>query len=226
MPLRINLLAEAQALEEMRRRDPVKRAIWVGVLLGLLMLAWSGYLQSKTMLAGRQLHRLESKLTSNTNEYQQVLSSKKKLDDASQKLLKLQQLTTNRFLCASVLDALQHIVVDDIQLLHLQTSQEYVYTEEVKRKTNSDGVEIAKGKPATMLEKITLKLDARDGSEGDQWVKFKTALADCQYFQGVLGKKHEVRVVSAPQQAGKEGEGGKKFLNFSIECKFPEKLRQ
>ena len=28
MPIRINLLAEAQAAEEMRRRDPVKRALW------------------------------------------------------------------------------------------------------------------------------------------------------------------------------------------------------
>jgi len=39
MPIRINLLAESQALEEMRRRDPVKRAIWVGVLVVSLLLA-------------------------------------------------------------------------------------------------------------------------------------------------------------------------------------------
>ena len=39
MPIRLNLLAEAQALEESRRRDPVKRAVWAGVFL-VLALAW------------------------------------------------------------------------------------------------------------------------------------------------------------------------------------------
>lgn len=43
MPIRLNLLAEAQAMEEMRRRDPVKRAIWVGSLLVAVALAWAGY---------------------------------------------------------------------------------------------------------------------------------------------------------------------------------------
>ena len=51
MAIHINLLAESQALEEMRRRDPVKRAIWVGAIVGALVLAWSGYLQVKLMAA-------------------------------------------------------------------------------------------------------------------------------------------------------------------------------
>jgi hypothetical protein len=223
MPLSINLLAEAQALEEMRRRDPVKRAIAVGSLLGALVLIWSGYLQSKTMVAARQLDHMEGKLRSNTNEYQQVLASKKRLDDASQKLAKLQQLTTNRFLSASVLEALQHTIVDDVQLVHFKTDHNYNFTEEVKVKTNSDGVVVAKGKPATVVEKIVLTLEARDSSDGDQWVKFKSAIAECQFFQTVLGKKHEVRVPNPLQQ--QIGTDGKKYSSFTLECTFPEKTR-
>jgi len=41
MPIRLNLLAEAQAAEEARRRDPVKRAIWIGALLVSVVLVWS-----------------------------------------------------------------------------------------------------------------------------------------------------------------------------------------
>ena len=37
MPIRLNLLAEAQAAEEARRRDPVKRAIWLAALIIALM---------------------------------------------------------------------------------------------------------------------------------------------------------------------------------------------
>ena len=223
MPLSINLLAEAQALEELRRRDPVKRAIALGAVLVALLLVWSGYLQSKTIVAARQLDQMESKLRSNTNEYQVVLASKKKLDDATQKLARLQQLTTNRFLTASVLNALQNVIVDDVQLVHLKTDHNYSFTDEVKVKTNSDGVVLAKGKPAIVVEKITLTLDARDSSDGDQWVKFKAAVADCHYFQTNLGKKHEVRVPSALQQ--QIDPTGKKYANFTLECTFPEKTR-
>jgi hypothetical protein len=224
MPISINLLAEAQGLEEMRRRDPVKRAIWIGSLLGVLVLIWAGYLQSKAMVANGQLDRMETKLRANTNEYQQVLGSKKKLDDANQKIAKLQQLITNRFLCASVLDALQHTTVDEIQLVRFRSEHEYVFADEVKPKTNADtGVITSRGKPASVTEKIKLLLEARDNSEGDHWVKFKSAIADCSYFQTVLGTKHEVRVANPVQQA--TDATGKRYASFTLECKFPEKLR-
>ena len=44
MPIRINLLAEEQYLAEMRRRDPVKRAAWVGGFLGAVAVACWGWL--------------------------------------------------------------------------------------------------------------------------------------------------------------------------------------
>ena len=42
MPIHINLLAEAQAAEELRRHDPVKRAIFIGISLVVVALMWSG----------------------------------------------------------------------------------------------------------------------------------------------------------------------------------------
>ena len=50
MPIRINLLAEAKAAEELRRHDPVKRVIFVGALAVALTLVWSSSLQLQTML--------------------------------------------------------------------------------------------------------------------------------------------------------------------------------
>ena len=73
MPIRINLLAEAQALEDMRRRDPVKRAIWVSVFVVCLMLAWWSSLWAKGMWARGELNHLEAQLASRTNDFQQGL---------------------------------------------------------------------------------------------------------------------------------------------------------
>ncbi|MGC3957234.1 MAG: hypothetical protein QM813_04480 [Verrucomicrobiota bacterium] len=53
MPIRLNLLAEAQAAEELRRNDPVKRALWVSVLLIALVLVWASSLQLKLIVAKR-----------------------------------------------------------------------------------------------------------------------------------------------------------------------------
>jgi hypothetical protein len=44
MPIRINLLAEEQYLAEMRRKDPVKRAAYLGGFLAVLALGWWGWL--------------------------------------------------------------------------------------------------------------------------------------------------------------------------------------
>ena len=50
MPIRINLLAEAKAAEELRRHDPVKRVIFFGAFLVALALVWSSSLQLERML--------------------------------------------------------------------------------------------------------------------------------------------------------------------------------
>ena len=60
MPIRINLLAEQQAADELRRRDPVKRATWAGGFLVGVLTVWSGYLQVKLMAATSEVNRYES----------------------------------------------------------------------------------------------------------------------------------------------------------------------
>src|SRR5437016_582715 len=114
MPIRINLLAEAQAAEELRRRDPVKRAFWIGGLVVVLVLAWSSSLQFKIIGDRDKLNAMEAKLNAQTNEYQQIISNQKQLVETSQKLAALRQLATNRFLWATALNTLQQTTVPDV----------------------------------------------------------------------------------------------------------------
>jgi len=225
MPIRINLLAETQAMEDLRRRDPVKRTIFVGIFLGVAMLGWSGWIQAKAFKEKLALNSLEAQIANHTNEYQVVMENKKKLDDVNQKLAALHQLTMARLLNGNILNALQRTVIDDVQLTRLKTLHEYVTTEEVKAKTNSVGRTIP-AKPATITEKITLTLEARDSSPnpGDQVNKFQEAIADCSYFKTFLGKTNAVRLKEYGTKTP-GGEGGRPFVPFSLECKFPEKTR-
>jgi hypothetical protein len=223
MPIRINLLAEAQALEDLRRRDPVKRAIWVGVGLLAVMLVWISELQLKSMIARGELNHVAIQLNSRTNEFQQVLTNQRKLMDANHRLSLLQQMSTNRLLHGTLLNALQQTTLDEVQLIRLKTDESYVYNEEVKPKTNgTDRVTV--GRAASVTEKITVTLEARDSAPnpGDQVNKFKQAISQSSYFQTILGSSSAVRLanLSPPQTLE-----GKPFVLFTLECRFPEKTR-
>lgn len=225
MPIRLNLLAEAQAAEESRRRDPVKRAIWVAGLLVALMLVWSSSLQLNAMMANKDLGRVEAEMNSHTNEYQKVLNNQKKSAEIKMKLGALHQLATNRFLNGTVLNALQQTTIDDVQIVRIKVTQDYVITEETKPRTNANRV--LPGKPATVTEKIVLSLDGNDlsASPGDQINKFREALASNAYFKEVLGRTNEVTL---KQQSGPQvsSEGtGKALVLFTLECRYPEKTR-
>jgi len=223
MAIRINLLAEAQMLEELRRRDPVKRAIWVGVFLVFLMFAWWSSIWAKRMWAKGELTRVQNQLTTRTNEFAQALDNQKKLNEITSKLGALQQLATNRLLYGTLLNALQQTTVDDVQLLRFRTDQNFSYNEEIKPKTNASD-RVIPGKPASMTEKIVVTLDARDtgADPGGQINKFKRVIADAPYFQSVLNNSNDVRLasLSPPQFVD-----GKPFVQFTIECRYPERTR-
>src|SRR5215471_5454602 len=116
MPIRLNLLAEAQAAEESRRRDPIKRVLWGAGLIIAVMLVWSSSLQVKAMLARSEVSRLTGQMGSRTNAYAMVTAKLRKTQEIRQKLEALDKLSANRFLNATLLNALQQSTVDDVHL--------------------------------------------------------------------------------------------------------------
>jgi hypothetical protein len=169
MPIRLNLLAEAQAAEEARRRDPVKRAAWVSALIIVVILVWSSSLQLKAILIHSEVSRLDDQINSQTNQYRQVLDNQIKAADIKNKLEALRNLSANRLLQGNFLNALQKTTVDDVQLLRLRLDQTYVCFEGTKAHTNDDHVLIP-GKPPTSTEKTLLTLEGTDScaNSGDQ----------------------------------------------------------
>ena len=224
MPIRLNLLAEAQALEEMRQRDPVKRVSWVAGLLVVLMLVWASSLQLRAMIANKDLNRVQAIMNSKATAYKQVVENRQRIAETNAKLSALHALATNRFLNGTLLHALQQSTVDDAQLAHLKVEQTYVLAEEIKGRTN--GSTVLPGTPATVTEKITLALEGTDtsASPGDQVTKYKDALAANAYFRGQLSAANRVNLknLSAPQISP---DSGRAMVLFTLEWRYPEKTR-
>jgi hypothetical protein len=223
MPIRLNLLAEAQAAEEQRRRDPVKRAIWIAALLIALMLGWASSLQLKALIGNQRLDSIAAKMNACTNEYKKVVDGQKKIADINRRLISLHSLATNRFLNGNLMNVLQETVMDDIQLSLVRVEQNYTFVEGTKAKTNSaDSV----SKPASSTERIVLTLEGTDSSAspGDQVTKFKELVGSHSYFQAALGRTNPVSLksLSAPQI---DPATGRAVVLFSLESRLPPKTR-
>ena len=62
MPIRINLLAEQLEAEEARRRDPIKRALWMGGSFFVTLVLFSASLQYRLSSARNELATVQAKL--------------------------------------------------------------------------------------------------------------------------------------------------------------------
>ena len=222
MPIRINLLAEAQDLEESRRKDPVKRVILWGVVSLVLMLGWAVTLFGKSMMARSEANRIEVGISAISNDYRQILDNQKMLGEDKQKLDALRRLANERFLVGNLLNALQHATTDNVQLVELKLDQEYVMIDEVKPKAD----EKILGKPAMAKEKIGLSLSAKDRSAtpGDGVSKFQEVLSKEPYFEKLLGRTNSFRLANLG--ATEKDPDGRPFLLMKLEGRFPEKTRQ
>jgi len=224
MPIRLNLLAEAQALQEVRRRDPIKRVLLVGVSLVILMLVWASSLQVRALMDQHYVNRVLADVQANEPAYQAVMTNRQQIAEARDKLLALHSLTTNRFLNGTLLHALQQVTTDDVQLSHLKVTQSYLLTEQIKARTN--GSKVVPGSPATVTEKIVLTLEGNDNSAspGDQLAKYKETLTAHAYFRDQLSaaSQFNLKNLSAPQTSL---ETGRPTVHFTLEFRFPEKTR-
>jgi hypothetical protein len=224
MPIRINLLNEALAEEELRRRDPVKRAIFIGIFLVVLSLVWFSSLWLEGKMAMQKRTQIEVTIRAHTNDFSQVQIDLKTVSEGEKRLEALQRLSANRFLTGNLLNALQQVYVPHVQLIRIKLEQGCSVTPEIPAKTD-DNNRVIPGHPATSTEHASLTLDAKDSSPnpGDGVNHYKEALGKLDYFKSNLNPTNSVRLVKT--SGTQTGLNGKPFILFVLECRYPEKTR-
>jgi hypothetical protein len=179
MPIRLNLLSEAHAAEEARRRDPVKRALLGGIVVIACVFGWSSLLQVRAVRANSEFSNLQSQWTAMEKDYKKVVENRRLVAEIETKLSALQTLTTNRFLWGGLLNELQFVLAgtEGIHITRLRGEQSFNLQAEVKAKPGKEKEN--PGRPASSTERIVLTIDAKDASAqpGDQVTKLKTTLA-------------------------------------------------
>jgi hypothetical protein len=218
MPIHINLLSEALAEEDLRRRDPVKRAVFVGIFLVGLSLVWFSSIWLESVLDKQRLNQVQAAIQLHANDYTDVQSNLKKIADVQKRMDALDNLAAARFLQGNMLNALQQTYVPNVQLSRVHISQSYSSGPAVAPVTNSFGV--VPGRPAGIAEHVLLTMDARDSSPnpGDQVNHYKDALFKQIYFNQNLDSTNGIRLsgLSAVQTAG----DGKPYVMFTLDCRY------
>jgi len=232
MPIRINLLAEAQAAEELRRKDPIKRAIVAAVVVVVVVLAYIGLLISQGMEKKKELARLNKRWAEIKPRFDQIKRNATFSADAQWKASMLQEYSTNRFLWATVLNALAQVATNsfatNVQLSRLVAEQDFVTAPAVKAVTNTAGKIITPARPAGIAERDKVLIFARDyGRDIDEnYNKFKDALAEHPFFKAILetGGKG-ARLLDVTSRKTDQTDPTKTYMEFVIECQFTQRIR-
>jgi hypothetical protein len=217
MPIKLNLLAEAQAQEEMRRKDPVKFATFVGALAVVISLVWFSASFATLKMTENKLNVVKAEIATHTNDYALVIQNKNKIAACQKRQDELDKINEARLLQGPLLDALQQIYVPNVAIIRTRLDQTFSLKEGVQTKGGRT--------PNTATEKTLLTVDAKDYSAnpGDQINRFKDSFSRSAYFKTVL-ETNGVRLAGSPS-APQTGVDGKLFVQFTLECRYPEKNR-
>lgn len=126
MPIRINLLAEQQAAEEARRKDPVKRALWIGSALVFLTIVWTILLHMNVKAKRSELVNLDADFKKVDEGARFVRNKQAEVGDIERRVTSLERYSTNRILWATALDAFQKVTMEQIKFRTLSSNQRYV----------------------------------------------------------------------------------------------------
>jgi hypothetical protein len=224
MAIRINLLAEAQAAEETRRKNPVKLAIWIGSFLVAVVLLYILKLQLDIMFSKKTYNSIEQSWKENNDKYKAVTNNIAKTVEMDKKLEALDRLATNRFYWAPVLNALQQTMIRDIQVIRVTGEQKYIKEEPKTTGTGANKVTL----PGGMVEKTSLYIDAKDYDPNAQnYDKFKETLSNFGYFVTLLGPRNAFILdgtLSAPTVD--PADPSKQFVVFKLASHFVEVKRE
>jgi len=213
----------------MRRKDPLKRAFWLGGFVIFLVLLWGLTLFLDLTRRKLELSSLEGKWKTMEKAVKQVEENRRRAAEVEQKLSALSQFTTNRFLWANALNALQQTWVENIQLVRFKSEQTYTQIEPPKPPPGPTGAPAkpAAAKPASAVEKIVVHLEGRDSSArpGDQVPACKAALAGFPFFQEHLQKTNSVLLTSLSAPLAETSKKAA-YVLFGLQLNLQEKERR
>jgi len=210
----------------MRRKDPVRYAIYCAAAVVIIVGLWIGMNQMLISGKTKEVTGLTSSWERMKPQYNLVQSNLAYLNNLDQQLNQLTNYVTNRFLWANVLNALQQCVTNvptNVQFIRLRTDHSFQVT--------PPSIVVKAGKkvldPGSSVEKIRFLIEAKDygKEEEDNVVRLREAIAEFPFFKERLDRARGVKLESLSPRMSDPENPERSCVVFTIECQFPDKTR-
>jgi Tfp pilus assembly PilM family ATPase len=218
----LNLIAEEIEERERRRRDPVRKIAIAACLFICVLLGWAAQLRVRLWVVDSELHRDQTERQKWERMRKEVSVTKGFVAEARRTLSALQEHSTNRFLFAPALNALQQATLDEIQLTRL-VLQESVANVDAKKPVTEKGITIPR-KPGYSTEKISLTLQAKNFGGPQDREKFIEKVASQPYFKTQLRRAEPVVLRNYLSRQVDPVDPTKSFNLFTLECLYPDRI--
>lgn len=219
----IDLLAEQKEEADIRSRDPMKRGYAVAATLVALMLGWYVFAMNKASKLDKALQEKTAEMNALQPRFLEADANARKAVEIDQTLAALDQLSTNRFLWAGALNALQHTVVDNFQMVRLQINQQISETRAIPAVTNVNKI-VIRGRPAETVEQTTFKIQAKSFAKPSAAEKFMGAISASPWFKANLRSEEPLRLTESQAPVVDQSDPSKMTISFTVECYAEHKL--
>jgi type IV pilus assembly protein PilM len=213
----IDLLAEQKEQAEIRSRDPMKRGYALAATLLVAMVGWYALVLMKGSEAEKQFQRRTEENNLLQKDFSEADANEKNLAQLHQTLASLDKISTNRFLWAEALDAFQHTVVDNFQMVRLQINQQILNIKAVPAVTNVAKM-VTPGKPAQALEETTFRIQAKSFAKPSAAESFMGAITASPWFKSHLRPEEPMRLIESQAPIVDPSNPNKVTIFFTVEC--------
>lgn len=214
MPIRINLLAEELHAAEMRRRDPVKRAVLLAVVIVGSVIAWYLSLLAQKGLKSAAVARNKAELAALEDESKTAREALGGVTELEKRINQLNNLATNRVLWGSFLNAMQKVVLPEVPVTQLRVSQTY----DIEPARMNGRVP----QPAMSTEFITVTVTARDyGKPAEQlYDRFRQQVLANDLMKQHLDEEKGITFESFGGPTPDRNDASKSFVPFTMRMNF------
>ena len=218
----VNLLAERLQARAAARRDPLRLATFAAAAALVGMLAWAGYIRLDLGRTKADLVKLEAQLKEVTGDASDAAKTTTAAQTLAATLAALDRHSTNRFLVAPALDALQDAVVGDVQVINFSMHQNLQTIPGIKPARKPDGTRTA-GRQGYTKEQISLVIQAKNFGDIKAADQFMDAIANQKYFKATLRTADAVTLKNRSPKQADPLDPEKVYTVFTIECAYPER---
>lgn len=219
---RINLLAEEQEAEEMRRRNPVRRGLVAAGLICFVMLSLAGVFWLRDHVKKLELQGAESELQGLEKGVDQVLQYSRQAGASERTALALDEQAANRSLWALPLSALQYVSVKEIQVVRLSIRQTLIRPPPAAPRPKEERAAAVKPQPTS--ERLILTLEAKNYGDPVGVDRFIEAIGSQAYFRQNLREVNPVVLISRLPPQADPVDPSRTFTLFTVQCVYRDRI--